>query len=378
MKYKMFVRIKDLKVFINYNPEGFTVKENVDVVIGSNKIVCIGDCKDYDGEIIDGRDFIGLPAFSDPYIVLEDFLECHGISSDTLSRKDLEKVVKVIAYTKLIRGVVDIVIDSPFMELSKISIEKAPATITLGQRISSSLQKVYDQTPLCFVHVTEPNGLVDVLANLRNLDKRIYMPLLLKRSEPFIFKKRTGLWPIEYLYKNNLLLKNMVFVYLDWISSMDIEYLSKSGTLGVIVAPTKSLLRTEGGFTPIYEIMTRGIRVYIGTSGFSEGILNELWIAYLFYRYNYWDQRLTIKHLYGFLGNNKFLSTKRFHGIVLYNIKNNLLYTRDYTILLKKKDIEADYIIFDTGEFFNKEDIVKTKHELCDILESLIGEPKYA
>jgi len=303
--------------------------ENIDVVF-NNRVMCIGECNDYSyDEMIEASNYVALPTLNDHYVYLHDYLHRLGLTKDNLSRNDISKTIEAICLEKILNGISGIFIDLGYTTypLTLQGICKY-MEVRLGQRVNNELISVYNNYIPIIDDNIDPNNLPSLIKEIEN--EVIYLMFLVRRRHPYVIKEKTGLWPMAFLEKSGVfgLNKYYYFIGLNWISTMDLEVLKHyRDRSSIILLPSKTMYIANGGFTPLYEIIeTYKVRVFLGTSGLNSSILNEAKQALLLYRYNYWDQRLSIEHIRKTLFQqehrlfrNNFLEKGSLANIVLYD-----------------------------------------------------------
>ncbi len=125
---------------------------------------------------------------------------------------------------------------------------------------------------------------------------RLYLHASYGKREVYEARKRWGLFPVERLYKLNILSKDTVVVGGGWVSSWELSYLSEKGA-PVVRSPLHDMLHSLGGHFPLREALDSGVRVWLGL-GFalaSTSPLQALMGELLLQRYVYWDARVTAR-----------------------------------------------------------------------------------
>jgi len=172
-------------------------------------------------------------------------------------------------------------------------------------------RKYRNHIPIVNIHSLYSQPEEELLeAHAFSLEKNIRLQIHVSetRKEVFMLKKKTGFWPVEYMYKKKLLDKNTILVHANWLTSTELEYVAEKRSY-IVTCPHTSMRLAEAGFTPVYEALEKGIILGIGTDGSSGdryNILDEMKELALFYRHNYWDTRLSIKYVYSHLVLNNY------------------------------------------------------------------------
>ena len=118
------------------------------------------------------------------------------------------------------------------------------------------------------------------------------------RKEVFEIKKRTGKFPVELMGSLGILNDKTLLVHLNWVTSWEVDMISRANSK-VSVCPTSSMKLANSGFTPVYELSSKGVIVGLGTDGACSAnrldMIEEMRQLVLLYRHNYWDVRLKAK-----------------------------------------------------------------------------------
>lgn len=120
------------------------------------------------------------------------------------------------------------------------------------------------------------------------------------RDEVFSFKNSYGKFPIEYIESINALNENVILVGLEWITSWEIESLSRCKAK-VVLTPTCSMVHALGGLPPVMEFLKKNIKVGIGTCSLtcsSHFMLHEAKILLMYIRNGYWDLNFTTQTVF--------------------------------------------------------------------------------
>ncbi len=278
---------------IDYNG----VHRGIDLLISDGVIECIGRCGCSSCREVECRDKIVYPCLSNPYIPLHDLIHrCGCIEPNSL--------VEEIAIESIMDGVTVVSIDSSMLDngIDKCILEDIVSRYKVGINVLDDI--LYKPS----LSSSDPLGeLIDGVRSICKSYGRVYIPFLITRKEPFIYWRRYRVWPLQYLEENGFfdIDCRFLFIYLNWVSSMDIEVLTRHrDCVGVIVSPSKTMLGNVGGFTPVYELYSRGLWIGLSTSGLSDSLLFEARLLHMLYKYNYWDDRLGTSIVWKILLNN--------------------------------------------------------------------------
>ncbi|GGP21849.1 N-ethylammeline chlorohydrolase [Thermocladium modestius] len=119
------------------------------------------------------------------------------------------------------------------------------------------------------------------------------------RDEVMEIRRKYGKQPIEVLMDVGLVRRNSIFVHLGWVSSWELEIITREGA-NVVHCPTSNMKLATGGFFPIVELMKMGVNVGIGTDGPASNnsldVFREMKMAVLLQRNNYWSTAMKASH----------------------------------------------------------------------------------
>ncbi|OYT38979.1 MAG: hypothetical protein B6U89_04915 [Desulfurococcales archaeon ex4484_58] len=366
--------------------------ENKDIVIENGNITCISEeCNVPRGaEKINSKNYIVLPGFIDAHTHIgymlfhglfkdrvshEFFNKIYQLENDVIDGNTVYRVSKVMCIYMLLNGFIG------FINMYHYPLETINACRELGIfmglgpglglksnidliRFIKETREYRNIVPMFNVYRVWGED-IDSLKDFIELESEILVykniQIAMTRREVYLFKKKTGKWPIEFLYRNSIIDTNTIIAHINWVSNMEIGFLSEK-QVKVAVIPSTTMYIGERGFTPIYEMMRKGIVVLIGSDGGLYGLsplqhlIRDL---VLLYKYSYGDNRLNIEELltkyltisYELLGlNNRVidknipanfivLSIDKIHSILA--TKNNLLDT------LVNSQTTIDYVFID-------------------------------
>ncbi len=291
----MDLLLKNVGCLVKYNE----LQYNIDIGIRNGLIECIGNCSNEYDAVIDCSKCIVHPCLSIPYIKVSDY-----------SRIPSEKTIDVL---KLLvdNGVVAAVFSSPLkyntdsLEYKNYVLKKQLFYLkSILNLVGNKIDSLYKS--MCILN-RSPNSYNDIVRVCRTNADKLVMPFLVTKKEVFNIHRKTGKWPLEYMEYEGLFdsFKEIMFVYMNWLSSMDIEVLKKyRDKVRIFVSPTKTMELANGGFTPVYELLETGIWVGITTHDIHSCIVREAELTYLLYKYNYLDERLSKEIVWKILLNN--------------------------------------------------------------------------
>ncbi len=290
----MDLLLKNVGCLIKYNE----LQYNVDIGVRNGLVECIGNCSNEYNIVIDCSRCIVHPCLSIPYI------EVNGYSMIP------EKTINVLELL-VDNGVVAAIFSSP-LEHNGDSLEDRSFVLKkhlfylkpIPNLVNDKIDSLYRN--MCVLD-RSPSSYDDIARLCRTSVDKLVMPFLVTKKEVFDIRRKTGKWPLEYMEYEGLFnsFKEIVFVYMNWLSSMDIEVLKKyRDRVKVVVTPTKTMELANGGFTPVYELLETGIWVGITTHDIYNCIAREAKLMYLLYKYNYLDERLSKEIIWKLLLNN--------------------------------------------------------------------------
>ncbi len=310
---------------------GLKIYEHTDIVIEDGLIRCIGghdECRAPRGALrIDAGKHIVVPAMINTHThvamyYLKGSLPDHefwewlprimSIEEKTITPRLVYMASRAACIEQLFNGIIG------FIDMYYHPVETAKACTSLGMTVAtgpsisdlekaketlSELRRIDRVKPILNIHSLyyyEEEVLRDLMeyALENNLAKHIHVSET--RREVYQIRKKTGKWPVEYMYMEGWLDNKTILVHLNWVMSHEIEYIAAAGSM-VSVCPHTSMRLAEAGFTPIYEMLEKNIALSVGTDGSSGdrfSILEEIRDLILLYRHNYWDTRLKTTWVY--------------------------------------------------------------------------------
>ncbi len=334
----MNIVVENIKYIITPMPDGdLRILKNYDLLIEDNIIKCLSrKCeKPRDSITINGQDKIVMPGFINihqhvgsyllenlvkEYSSYELLSKLYGVE-DKIDREYVELASHYTCLKLILTGTIGLLSTYPYAEEVVKTCSELGLYIATGptypyavETININYDKLIPVASIYPIKYSDYNELVEAISKARDKGFKILVHLTGTRREVFLFRKTTGKWPVEYLYTYNLLGSDMVLAHLNWVSSMEINYLAENKPL-INITPLTTMFLGERSFTPTYEILSRKIPISIGVEGFYNHDLNpwlELKIGYLLYKYSYGDNRIKQKQLlyhtlyqpYRFLGIN--------------------------------------------------------------------------
>ena len=318
----MTLLIKNAKYIITpINGYQLRILSGKDIVVENGRITCIGENCPHpsSSEVIDASNHIVLPGLIDTHTHLE-MSALYGLMPDyehnmyyerlqrlrdKLSSSDIAKLCRIACMKLVMNGVIGFIDSSRnykevIEECSRFKLHVTTGPVnpdpskideylreTMGKRVNLIIN-------LEGIHRLDRGYLREIVGLAEEHNVGLNIHLSETRREVYLVKKNTGYLPVEYLYRSGFLNDKTIISHANWITSSEIEYLSEKNSM-VTVTPHTTMRLVEEGFTPVYEIMSRGIRLAVGTNGASgdkHSVLEEMRELILLYRQNYWDTRL--------------------------------------------------------------------------------------
>ncbi|MCD6301233.1 MAG: amidohydrolase family protein [Staphylothermus sp.] len=391
-----------------------SILENKNIFIENNKIECIDDnCGNKTDIVIDASNHIVIPGFINAHthaamVFLRGALpdaefwewmpRITDIEKKLITKELVFHASRLACLEMLVNGIVGFIdmYYHPFETLE--ACQKYGLYIASGPIYSHEKRKQIEEfyreagryqnhIPLVNIHSLYSQTEEDILeAHYYSLENNMRLQIHVSetRREVFLLKKKTGHWPVEYMYRKKLLDKNTILAHANWLTSTELEYVAEKGSY-IVTCPHTTMRLAEAGFTPIYEALEKGVVVGIGTDGSSGdryNVLDEIKELVLLYRHNYWDTRLKIKYVYPRLILNNYKIFRIKGGIIKPKYPAHLALLRINPIKhtpLKRDNLLARLVL--SGEFrvdytiingIIKYDINNLEQYLDDIKTSLV------
>ncbi len=149
--------------------------------------------------------------------------------------------------------------------------------------------------PVVNVHAIYTND-KETISRAAEMSKRYDIPFHIHcsetREEAFGSKKEHGKLPVELLDDLGALWEKSILVHLGWASSWEFKRLEERGA-SAIHCPSSNLKLGTGGFFPMKDLLSQGLRVGLGTdsaaSNNSLDVFREMKEAALVQKGQYWD-----------------------------------------------------------------------------------------
>lgn len=308
------------------------VYEDKDISVENGKITCIGThCqKPRNALVINASNHVVAPAYINAHThagmaFLRGYLPDHEfwdwlrkiqyIEKRIVSRELVFHSSRLSCIEMLMNGVIGF-IDMYFYPEETIKacadlglyVSTGPITPTEEElkRFTAKFEGLNRVIPIINIHSLYQASYDDLFRSFELAEKyglKVHMHVSETRREVFLIRKTTGQWPIEFLYKKNLLNEKVQLVHLNWVLSTELEYIAEKKA-SMILCPHSSMRLSVGGFVPVYEAMKRRIPLTVGTDGSSGdrlNVLSEIRELILLYRHNYWDARLKLRETYPYI-----------------------------------------------------------------------------
>ncbi len=386
----MNIVIKNARyVLTPIHKHGLNVYEYGDIVIEDGLIKCIGrNCgiekPDYvinaDKHIvypcyIDSHTHIGYPIY---YVLLnnmfsqEFYKRTWEIDREIVNKQYVRSISRLTCISMLLNGVIGFINMYHYPEETINTCKELYIMTGPGPGLKTSIDigsfmKKYSGEKRVFLSINIPSlqeigldELVEInnIATEHNMWKTIQVSAT--RNEVFYTKKKYNVWPIEYLYNNNILDQRTILAHLNWLSSMEIGFIREKKTY-VAITPSSTMYLGERGYTPLYELLRQNISVTIGSDGFPglwNGYNRYLYDALQLYRYSYGDNRVRMEELYPYVLLNSYelfglkggVIDKGFHSYIvvvsLNNIIGNIILDKTTLVYsLFTKVYEPEYVV---------------------------------
>ncbi|MCY0859040.1 MAG: amidohydrolase [Sulfolobaceae archaeon] len=383
------------------------ISENINITIDDNgRIKSIGS--EIEGDEIDCRNYVVIPGLINAHthsamIALRGYYDDAELQEwlrkmwefERSMSKDLMRISSEIAIIEMLSsgttGFVDMYFNpEQLKELSNIYKIRVQAGYTfldnlydpyLIDKLQRELKPEGYFQPIINVHSIYATSKETLeLANQlsKELGERIHIHVSETRREIYEVKKKTGMFPVEYLNSLNML-DRMQLVHLGWVASWEIDLIREKNAI-VTNCPTSAMKLATAGFFPFKEMLNSGITVTLGTDGPASNnsldMFREMKNAILLYRHSYWST--SVKAIDAF-------RSATYEGYKLLKVKGGKIregYVADLVLLDAKrlyplfKDRLISHIVYTATGDMVKAVIVngnmRTKDEILERLPKLI------
>ncbi|MEM3357635.1 MAG: amidohydrolase family protein [Metallosphaera sp.] len=301
------------------------VRRDVNIVIEDDKIKYVGN--EVEGDELDCSEFIVIPGLVNAHThsamtvlrglydegELREWLSVIWKEEEKLS-KDLMRLGTELAITEMIMWGTTAFIDMYFNPDQVRDLSLAYGIRSMAGPVLMRDKSVDDVIkelkalgehdlfkPIINVHSLYAVDLAKIRELKESLNERpyIHMHLSETREELSEIKRKYGLFPIELIYRENLI-KYTHGVHLGWVSSWELSYLKAS--LGVTHCPSSNMKLATGGSFPMREALINSINVTLGTDGAASNnslsMFHEMKTAVLLQRHNYWSTEINASDVF--------------------------------------------------------------------------------
>ncbi|MFP3259593.1 MAG: amidohydrolase [Sulfolobus sp.] len=392
------------KFIVNPNGEILT---NKNIVIQNGVIKDVGD--EIEGDEVDCRKYIVLPGLVNahthsPMVVLRGYYDDAELN-EWLSKmwefernmsKDLMKLGSEISILEMLSQGTTAFIDMYFnpedvKELSEKYKIRAFAGYTFLDELFDAyeidnLQRALRESeyfkPIVNVHSLYANSIKTILLAKQLAEERktwIHIHVSETRKELYEIKRRTGLFPVEYMNSIGLLNENTQLVHLGWVASWEIELIKKANSK-VTYCPTSNMKLATGGAFPLEDMIKNEITVTIGTDGAASNnsldLFREMKNGVLLQRQMYWNTRVKALDLLRLATINgyKLIGIKG-GEIKPNNVADLVLINSELVYPLYKERLISHIVYYITSEYVEKtivNGVINDKIRLRDILREKV------
>ncbi len=342
-------------VVMSFKP--LKIREEIDIVLDKNRVVCLGICRDYrTDEVIECNNSIAMPALASAHTHIQLDNNINNIKEyfKTILQLLISNGIGAIQFTGKYHH---IVIESA----REIGLRIATGPIVRDTKDLNNLGKTIVGNELFrpIVNIPSPDIDKEIFINIIDFCRRnsidIYLSVSENINEVFEFKKRKGVFPIEYLAKNSLLTSHIVLLHLNWITSWEIEILNNNKSRVVICPYPDSFIKTKG-LPPPNLIFANNILTGVGLDNIEKiwnlDIRTALITTLALYKNSYKDIQLSIPmllHIHSTVNykilrfNNNIIEIGETPDIAIISIDK----LKQHLISLKRKDVLKDIDITD-------------------------------
>ncbi len=252
--------------------EPLKIREEVDIVLDRNRVICFGICRDYKtDEVIYCHDSIAMPAFASAHTHIP-------LNTDVSNVNEYLKIVLKLLISNGI-GAIQFTGDHYTIAIEKakeIGLRIATGPIIRDFKDLDNLEKPLSHDEL-FKPIINISSLdIDREIFIKAIDFceknsiDLYLPVSENINEVFEFRRKKGVFPIEYLAKNSFLTPHMVLLHLNWVTSWEMEILSNNRSR-VVLCPYKDSFGKTKGLPPVNLFSTNIL------TGFGLDSIENMW-----------------------------------------------------------------------------------------------------
>ena len=347
------------------------IEENIDILIEGRYIVDIGRGLG-GGDEIDCREAIVLPGIVNAHThaamwifrglfdrgELHEWLKNVNKAEEKLTPRIVYLASKIAMLEMLSNGITAFVDMYYFPEETLKAVKETGIRAALGPVLTDEVVEEGESEKLVksFIEKTKGFSRIKTVVNVRSLysvspetireaskltqkyDLDIHMHVSETRREIYLCKKRTGLFPVEYLNSLGVLNKRFILAHLGWVTSWELS-LIKDKNASIVHCPASDMKLATAGFFPLRESLDFGINVGLGTDGAASNnsldMFREMKVAVLLQRNNYWRTDIGERDVFRMAIEN---------GYRILNIKGGVIEKNNVAdlVLLDVKDLNLN------------------------------------
>ncbi|HIQ02962.1 MAG TPA: amidohydrolase [Desulfurococcales archaeon] len=311
------------------------ILKDKDILIQDGIIVEIGENIRGDDEVIDCSDKIVMPGLINAHthsamVLMRGFYDDAELDEWlrkiwSLERKLTPRIIRLAAkaaiYEMLANGITGF-LDMYFYpeEVAQVAKElgiRVKLGYTIMDKVSTTsldrrLKEVeefilkYRNDPLVkpvinihSIYTCTKNGIIEGYNLARKYNVDIHIHVSETRREVYECKKEYNVFPVEYLNMLGVLSENMILVHLGWITSWEIELISRCNCK-VVHCPTSNMKLATGGILPLLVMLDKGITVGLGTDSAASNNSLDMFIemknTILLQRHSFWSVDVKAQH----------------------------------------------------------------------------------
>lgn len=252
--------------FIDNKPSWF---RKVDVLVEDESIKCVNrHCdKPRDAVLINGFDKVVTPSLSNALIEPKSILTKSLGETSFTDEQSVKALTRTLCLIHLLNGLTgfvsfsDLTIDPNVCADLLIRIANV-RKINLSKRVSPG-NDLYG-LDLCDEEIVR--RIKDVAIEISG-KKPTVVKTSINRHVVFLFKKTTGHYPLEFIFKEGIIGNESLITHLNWVTLAELNVL-KDVKPTVVAVPSSSLALGEGGFTPLKLLHSMGIPIALSSDLF--------------------------------------------------------------------------------------------------------------
>ncbi len=264
------------------------IEDNVITEI-SGKVSCRGE------ETVDCSGKIVMPGFVDCHTFTEDVFLLNLV--DGVDGEDVEEAIrrikdgigvaeskmysKIVAMAAAMSGVVKVIgaCFKPFEAIKAFkdigigllaglavftSDELQAAVNTVRNSFREGKERLYELS-LALMSLCDDADW-DIVKALLDEDIKVQIRPAAYRREALLFRRKHGVFPVQYLARRNLLSGNTILTRIGWVTSWELGLIAEAGC-SCVFCPIAEFTRATGGFSPVKELQKLNVNVGIGSGG---------------------------------------------------------------------------------------------------------------